>query len=99
MALLALYTIIVGLVASGLAGSLWSVVTGSAPTVALFEQRDWRLPLNALAVTLYAPILALRWAWVLAPQHILFSLLLALVSCVWCFLQGVFILTRLFGTH
>ncbi|MGE3830096.1 MAG: hypothetical protein AB7F76_03795 [Parvibaculaceae bacterium] len=99
MALLIGYTVIVGLVASGLAGSLWSVATGAAPSLALFEQRDWRLPINALAVTLYAPILALRWAWMLAPQHLLISVLLAAASCVWCFLQGVFILTRLLGTH
>jgi hypothetical protein len=99
MALLIAYTVLVGLVASGLTGSLWALATGSAPSVALFAQRDWRLPLCTIAVTLYAPILVLRWAWSLMPGHLLAALLLALASCVWCFLQGVFILTKFFGAH
>jgi hypothetical protein len=99
MALLIVYTLIVGFVASGLAGSLWSLATGAAPSLSLFAQRDWRLPLSTAAVTIYAPILVLRWAWSLAPQHLLASLALAAISCVWCFLQGVFILTKFLGAH
>jgi hypothetical protein len=99
MALLIVYTVIVGLVASGLTGSLWSVATGAPPSISLFEQRDWRLPLNTAAVVLYAPILVLRWAWSLLPEHLAAALGLLAVSCVWCFLQGVFILTQFFGAH
>ena len=99
MVLLIPYTVIVGLVASGLTGSLWSAATGAPPSLALFEQRDWRLPLNTAVVVLYAPILVLRRAWSLLPEHLLAALALAAASCVWCFLQGVFILTQFFGTH
>jgi hypothetical protein len=99
VALLFVYTVIVGLVASGIAGSLWSLVTGAAPSLALLERRDWRLPFNTAAVIAYMPILVLKWAWLLAPRHLPAAIALAAASCVWCFLQGVFILTRLFGIH
>ena len=59
-----------------------------------------RLPLIVAAVVLYAPILVLKGARdACAPAHLPAAFGLAAVACVWCFLQGVFILTQFFGVH
>ncbi len=89
----------VGIVSSGLVSSLWEIATDEnlqlgdildpAPTLLT--------PLRVMVVIWSAPIIVLVDAfwWIIAKP--LFGVPLVVVGLVWSFLQGVFILTKVFG--
>jgi hypothetical protein len=89
----------VGIVSSGLVASAWELATDEKlrlgdvmdanPTIAT--------PLRVLATLLSAPtIVLLDGFWWLIAQPV-FGLLILAAGFVWSFLQGVFILTQVFG--
>jgi len=93
MALLIVYSTLVGFVAAGLTGSLWALFAGRQPSLDLIVRPHALLPLAVLAVTFHGPLMLLRYASVL-PLRRWWALA---ASALWCFLEGVFILTRLFA--
>ena len=94
--LIYLFAVAVGIAAAGVTGSVWALATGENPRFGLLLEPSRMAPLRALAVVIYAPILLLFAAW----RHIgsaSVGMLLVVASLGWSFLQGVFILTQLFG--
>ncbi len=92
-----LLAIAVGIVSAGLTGSLWQLATGSDPDFAMLFESDLLVPLRVAAVVLAAPWILLNAAfwWLIAYPPVALPLLI--VSLGWSFLQGVFILTQIFG--
>ena len=91
-----LYAVAVGVVAAGVAGSLWALATGEEPRFGLLLEPSLIAPVRALVVVASAPLLLLLAAWRHAGSAVLGMLLVA-ASLGWSFLQGVFILTQFFG--
>jgi hypothetical protein len=87
-----LYVGLVGLVAAGFTGSLWALVAGHPPSLALILKPHPLLPLAALAIALHGPML-MRYITV-DPLRRWWA---AIMAAGWCFLEGVFILTEVFG--
>jgi hypothetical protein len=91
-----LYAIVVGLVAAGIMGSIWSLATGEELRFGLLLEPSFLAPVRALVVVACAPLLLL----LAARRHVgsaVVGLLMIAASLGWSFLQGVFILTQFFG--
>ncbi len=98
-AMLVLFAIAVGLVSAGLLGSLWTLVFEEEPQLGLLLDAEPTLltPLRALSVVFAAPsTIAEKALWWLVAEPMLGVPLMAL-AVGWSFLQGVFILTQVFG--
>ena len=91
-----LYAIAVGIVAAGSVGSMWALATGESPRFSLLLEPSMIAPLQALVVVACVPLMLLFAAWRFAGSAIV-GMLLVVASLGWSFLQGVFILTLLFG--
>ncbi len=89
----------VGIVSSGLVASLWEIATEESLQLGdLLDPAPTILtPFRVLAIILSAPIIVLVDAfwWLLAKP--LFGVPLVTAGLAWSFLQGVFILTKVFG--
>lgn len=92
-----IYTALVGFVSAGFVGSLWGLFAGRTPSPALLFERSFLTPVAVLAVVLHTPILLLKHGCLRFGQGRLAGLALVALSAAWCFLQGVFILTTMFG--
>lgn len=86
-----------GLVAAGLTGSGWAMATGRLPHLWLLAEYSAATPLRAVAVMIYAPLGLARAGLATFGQNPLLAALLVAFGTVWSFLQGVFILTAIFG--
>jgi hypothetical protein len=91
-----IYAVAVGIVAAGIAGSIWVLATGERPRFGLLLEPSAIAPVRALVVVAYAPLMILLAAWRFIGSPIVVMLLVA-ASLGWSFLQGVFILTQFFG--
>ena len=92
-----IYTTLVGFVSAGFVGSLWGMVAGKTPGTELLEKRSLVMPFAVLALVFHSPILLLRNGCFRFAQGRLTGLGLIAISAVWCLLQGIFILTQMFG--
>ena len=92
-----IYTVMVGFVSAGFVGSLYGMVTGDMPRTALLAERTIYLPVNVLAVVFHSPILLLKHGCLRFGQGRIAGLGLIALAAGWCFLQGVFIMTQMFG--
>jgi hypothetical protein len=92
-----IYAALVGFVSAGFAGSLWGLVRGREPDAALLLDRSLMMPAGVLALVFHAPILILKSGCFRFAQGRLFGLGLIAIALGWCFLQGVFVLTQVFG--
>ena len=96
-----LLAVAVGIVSSGLVSSLWEIATEENLQLGnlLDPAPTFLTPLRVLAIVLSAPIIVLVDAfwWMLAKP--VFGVPLVMAGLVWSFLQGVFILTKVFGFH
>jgi hypothetical protein len=94
-----LLALAVGIVSSGLVGNAWAIATGETPRLAdLFDPHPTALtPFRIFAALLSAPttILLDGFWWLIAQP--LFGVPILAAGLVWSFLQGVFILTQVFG--
>jgi hypothetical protein len=91
------YAIAAGLAAAGLMGSVWTLATGERPCLQLLLEPSILAPLRALAVVVHAPLAMLyNGAGKLLVSPIM-GVLLMMGGLGWSFLQGVFILTQIFG--
>lgn len=94
-----LFAMAVGIVVAGIVSNLWELAFEETPLPRhLFDSDPTLLtPLRVLAVVFSAPAVLLRSAlwWMIEQPFIGVPLLVA--GFAWSFLQGVFILTQLFG--
>jgi hypothetical protein len=95
--MLMLYAVAVGMAVAGLTGSLWAIVAGGWPITSAVLTRDLLMPLRVMVLVLHAPILLVRAGTALRPVEPLIALAAFAAGGIWCFFQGVFILTSLFG--
>ena len=86
-----------GVVASGLIGSGWALVTGSHPNIWLLSSYSVATPLRAAALMIYAPLAALKAGLSCINDNPVLAVIVLGVGLFWSFLQGVFILTTFFG--
>ncbi len=95
--LLYLYALGVGIAIAGFAGSVWGMVAGDRPELDDILEGDYLTPIKLPLVVLHGPIITLtegtRWL-ILNPP---IGLLLLAAGLGWSFLQGVFVLTQVFG--
>jgi len=94
-----LMAILTGIVSSGLIGNGWAIATGEAPRLGdiLDPHPSILTPFRVLAALFSAPTaVLLDGFWWLIEQP-LFGVPLLLAGLLWSFLQGVFILTQVFG--
>ncbi len=91
-----LFAVAVGIVAAGIAASLWTWAAGEEPRFVLLLEPSAVAPLRALVIVVSVPLLLLLAAWRYVGSASVAMLLVA-ASLGWSFLQGVFILTRIFG--
>ncbi len=92
-----LFAIAMGLVSSGAIGSLWATATDEAPHFGMLEEADLWTPIRTIIVILSAPttlIVSSFWWFIESP---LIGLAMILAGLGWSFIQGVVILTQVFG--
>jgi hypothetical protein len=88
----------VGIVSAGLVGSLWLLLLNERLYFHdLFHRQGWLSLVAALAVVYNAPILLFETGMARAAQGRVSGGVLILIGSGWSFLQGVFILTQVFG--
>jgi hypothetical protein len=91
--------VLVGIVSSGFIGSAWELATGEDVRLRdiLDENPTTLTPFRVLAAVFSAPAkILLDGFWWLIAQPLLGVPILA-IGFGWSFLQGVFILTKIFG--
>jgi hypothetical protein len=94
-----LLAIAVGFVSAGIIGSGWRLATGEEPQLGLLLDPFPTLltPLRVMVIILAAPSIVLVDAFGWLIRQPFFGVPLMAAATVWSFLQGVFILTRVFG--
>jgi hypothetical protein len=97
MTALYLYAAAVGIVTAGLTGSIWAFITGERPHFGLLLQPSFFVPFRAAAVVTYAPLLMLYSGLRNLLAKPVAGIILVSSGIGWSFLQGVFILTQIFG--
>ncbi len=92
-----LFAIVTGIVSSGTIGSLWAVLTDEAPSFKMLTDGDYLTPIKAPVVLLSGPTtLIINSFWWLIERPAV-GLLMFAGGLIWSFVQGVFILTQVFG--
>jgi hypothetical protein len=92
-----LFAIAAGIVSSGAIGSLYACATDEAPHFGMLEEADLWTPIRVLVVIFSAPttlIVNSFWWFIESPP---IGLLMILAGLGWSFIQGVVILTKIFG--
>jgi hypothetical protein len=87
----------VGFVSAGLIGNLWWLATGDSPELEMIEKDDFFVPVRTVALVASAPWLLIHnafWWFIVYPP---LGIPIAIAAVGWSFLQGVFILTQVFG--
>jgi hypothetical protein len=94
-----LMAILVGVVSSGLVATGWELATGEEARLGNLLDPDPSIltPFRALAAIFSAPttVISDGFWWLIAQP--LFGVPILAAGLVWSFLQGVFILTQVFG--
>jgi hypothetical protein len=94
-----LFALAVGIISSGIIGNAWAIATGDAPRLRdiLDPTPTLLTPFRIIAALFSAPttILVDGLGWFIAQPF--FGIPIILAGLVWSFLQGVFILTQVFG--
>ena len=94
-----LLAVAVGIVSSGLVASAWKLATDEElHLIGLFDAYPTLLtPLRVLAIILAAPVIVLTDAFWWLVDRPLAGVPILSAGLLWSFLQGVFILTQVFG--
>lgn len=94
-----LFAVTVGMVSSGIIASAWQLAVGEEPRLGLLLDPNPNLltPFRVVAIIFSAPTTVLLDAFWWLIERPLFGVPLVLSGLVWSFLQGVFILTQVFG--
>lgn len=86
-----------GLVAAGIVGSGWSMLTGQKPDHHILGKLDLMTPFKVVAVCSYAPLGVVRTGLWYLDYNLIVAVPILLLGLLWSFVQGVFILTAFFG--
>jgi hypothetical protein len=92
-----LLAIATGIVASGLIGSLWEYASEDCLDFDLLRKEDLFVPVRVCVLVLSAPWLLVCWAmgwFIVAPWR---GIPILVAALAWSFIEGVFILTQVFG--
>jgi hypothetical protein len=96
-AVLFIYAVAVGFVSAGLIGSGWALMTGARPRFQLLLEPSFFVPFRTMAVVFHAPLMVLDDGLVNFAARPAIGIMTIAASLGWSFLQGVFILTQIFG--
>jgi hypothetical protein len=92
-----LFAIVVGLVSAGIMGSVWTLIVGKELRPVLPRQVGVDTTIRTLAICVNAPLAMVRTGlWYLNHNPVM-ALIIITIGLGWSFLQGVFILTQIFG--
>jgi hypothetical protein len=94
-----LFAVAVGVVTAGIISSMWELAFDEEPGLNQLLDPDPTLltPLRVMAAVLSAPLTVFNAAlWWLIERPLVGTILL-LAGALWSFVQGVFILTQVFG--
>ena len=92
-----LFAMAAGLVSSGAIGSLWALATDEAPNFRRLEDDDLYTPMRIVALVFSGPTtLIVESFWYLIDKPWL-GIVMLLLGLVWSFIQGVFIMSQIFG--
>jgi hypothetical protein len=86
-----------GIVSGGVTGSAWTLATGVKPGVYLLTERSLATPLKVAVLVFHVPLILASRGWSMLGARPVLALLVLALACLWSFLQGVFILTQIFG--
>jgi uncharacterized protein DUF6949 len=92
-----LFAVAVGLVSAGIMGSIWRLVAGKELRPALPRKAGLDATLKMLVIGVNAPLAMVQAGLWYLTRNPVFALLIMCVGLGWSFLQGVFILTQIFG--
>jgi uncharacterized protein DUF6949 len=92
-----LFAVAVGLVSAGIMGSIWRLVAGKELRPALPRKAGLDATLKMLVIGVNAPLAMVRTGLWYTTHNPLLALIIIVIGLGWSFLQGVFILTQLFG--
>lgn len=92
-----LFAVATGIVSSGAIASLWAILTDESPSFKMLGDDDILIPIKVPVVILSGPTtLIMDAAWWLFERPLV-GLLMVVAGLGWSFVQGVVILTRIFG--
>jgi hypothetical protein len=92
-----LFAIAAGIVSSGAIGAIWTLATSEVPDLRKLEEPDLLTPLRAMVIVFSAPTtLIVNAAWYLIDRP-LWGIVLLLAGLGWSFIQGVTIMSQIFG--
>ena len=95
--LIVFYTALVGLVASGVVGSGWSLALDRPMQGRDLFEGGLLKPLCALLVVIHTPLRLMRLGAGMVLDGMVSGAVILAAGFGWSFLQGVFILTQFFG--
>ena len=95
--LIVFYTAVVGLVASGVVGSCWSLALDRPMTGWDLFEGGWLKPFCALLVVIHTPLRLMKLGAGMLVDGLVSGAVILAAGFGWSFLQGVFILTQFFG--
>ena len=92
-----LFAIAIGIVSSGIIGSLWAALTDEAPHFGMLTFDDALSPVKVPILILSGPTTTIVSSFWWLIERPIAGIALLLGGIVWSFFQGVFILTQIFG--
>jgi hypothetical protein len=92
-----LFAMATGIVSSGAVGSLWAMATDEIPDLRLLEEPDLLTPFRAMAIVFSAPTTLLVSSFWYLIDRPLWGLFLLVAGLSWSFVQGVTIMSQIFG--
>ena len=92
-----LFAVATGIVSSGAIASFWAILAGESPSFKMLGDDDILIPIKVPVVILSGPTtLIMDAAWWLFERPLL-GILMLVGGLGWSFVQGVVILTKVFG--
>ena len=92
-----LFAVAAGMVSSGAIGTLWAMATDEEPSLGPLATTDLRTPIRAIAFVFCAPTTLMVNSTYELFRRPLWGLVLLIAGLALSFMQGVVLLTQVFG--